>query len=216
MSANTPFFRAGKKSNKGKNKKGGKKKSFTKKDVVTIVTDKSCIEYGTQLAERVLRMVNPTYCLKIQTADTAIVATAGAVASVVNVSAALINNFTTRYGIVFREYCIIGMSAKIRPIGANTGILWGFVDELDSSSPTLSAASRVSRATVALNNSSSEMGVLKWRLGEVNDAGYTLCTSTAPVPFYLKFYTDTTLGTTVSATVALLEIHIIISFRGLI
>jgi hypothetical protein len=195
-----------------------KEKQSLKHGVGELVTTHSAISYSTRLKLPVIMNANPTFSIRMQTGASAIALTAGVCAQTVNVSAALVNNFTTRWGVTFREYCITSVEATIDPCGANTGLLWCILDELDSTAPTLASSSRLNRVEVKLNNSSSEVGVIKWRIAELNDAGYTLATSTSPVPFYLKFYTDTTLGTNsgTTATVAILNLHVTFSFRGII
>lgn len=181
-----------------------------------LVVASGSLRYATASRAPVIKVPNATHIIKLPIAAVALNASAGSLALSYSVNVALTNNFTTRWGVVFREYVILASHFTVRPIANNNGVLWVAADELSSTAPTLASISQVTRLSMNLNSDASNIGLVDWKLEEMNDAGWTLATSTSPVPFYLKFYTDSTLGTSATATVALLEGDITVAFRGVI
>jgi len=178
------------------------------------------VTYSLSKPSTVIR--NPQPIVQLKLAGQAIKLTSTAtptIASSLALSAALVNTFTTRWGVVFREYLMLKCVATIKAVGGNAGTSVVYMDEINASAPTATTAGQnthilVSNA-VGYNNSTA---IASWRLAEINDAGWTATSSTAPVPVYLKVYSDTTVyGLAQASTdIFVVDFMVTFAFRGII
>jgi len=118
--------------------------------------------------------------------------TAGAAANVFAIDAtALINAWSTRFANTFDEYCMTGFKFEVRLIntsGIGDGIVYFYLDEKDSGSPTASAAQASPRLDVTLNNAAlPTRHQISWLARDLLDLGWT-STSNSTTPVWLKTF----------------------------
>lgn len=168
----------------------------------------------------VVAVPQPIVTLKLAGQAVKITSTATpTIASSLSLGAALINNFAARWGVVFREYLILKITCHIRACGGNQGQTVAYMDELNASAPTATTAGQNTHVLVAnAIGYETSTATLTWRLAEINDAGFALATSTAPVPVILKLYSDTTTyGLSATNTdMFVIDFVLTIAFRGYI
>ncbi len=125
-------------------------------------------------------------------------------------------DWSTRFGNTFDAYRVVGVDYHIRPLTVSSGLTAFMLDENDSTAPV--ADESAGRVGKRLNNTNSGQGltVLKWRVREMQDLGWTPLSSSVS-PIYLKVYTSTALwGAPIVATALwVVQPIYIVEFRGL-
>jgi len=190
-----------------------------KKDkLVALATAGSQLRYTGGL--QVVKNPNPTWIMKIPIASQLISSTATpTIAQVSNVTIAMINNFTTRWGTVFREYLITGAEIRLTAVGGNAGTAVAWVDELNATTPTAATAGTADHVQMSLTvGDKSSTCLLKWRVAEVNDMGWTATTSTVPAPCSIKVFSDTPNYGLAQASTAMMTLdgYLLVILRGLV
>jgi hypothetical protein len=193
-------------------------RSSNRNALARLVDSKANLRYQGGL--EVVKNANPVFTLKLPIAAQMVSSTATpTIAQVSNITAAMIDNFTTRWGTVFREYCILGADIRLAAVGGNAGIAVAWLDELNSSSPTLATAGTADHVSMSLTvGDPTSTCMISWKLSEINDSGFTAASSTSPVPGAVKIWSDTpNYGlTAATAKVILLDGHLTIAFRGIL
>jgi len=167
----------------------------------------------------VVKNANPSYTMKVPINSVVYSANStGTLANSTGISAAMVNLFVSRFGEVFREYCIIGADLTLSAVIGGSGAAVAWIEELLASAPTATTANTSNRVSFSLNvGGDTSMCRLAWRLSETEDTGFSDATTTGAIPAFLKIYTDATYygNTIVSDTVVRLEGTLTIVFRGI-
>lgn len=217
-----------------KKKVEGRRTHHQKENVLRLARTKAIIKYSGGL--EVVKNPNPMFQMRIPIEPFTLTTITGpSISNASNINVSLINGFTTRWGAVFREYMITGAdlvlaattSSYVALVGPPPvyndvcGVAVAWIDELVGSAPSVTNAARADHVTVALNNKagkSASRSVIKWRVSEINDLGWTVCTSSAPNPAVLMTYSDATryqLNLPVGIQALQVDGHLLISFRGI-
>lgn len=141
--------------------------------------------------------------------------TTGVVASAIQVSSAQLLGFATRFGSTFDEYRIVGINARVIPLGPNAGIMKCWFDEKSTSAPTANESLEKTAVSVSLNNAHSSSRLQIWRARDLLDLQFTAIGS-AVTPVTFKQYTDNAFwGSSVAVTdVATVQFDCLVEFRG--
>jgi hypothetical protein len=165
--------------------------------------------------QKPFRIVIPGTSFTVSTA-------AGTVATVNNINVgALINSFSTRFANTYREYRMTRAQFKILPIlNGQGGAMYGYINESDSTTPTLALAQNSQGAIRFVPNlqvSDSDKLYIEWRNRDIGEQGFVSTATTTNNYAYLMFYTDSAnLGQTNNSTIILIVDPIItLEFRGM-
>ncbi len=143
---------------------------------------------------------------------------AGGIATVISAAASNIVNWSTRFATLFDEYRFLKVVWKVTPVQNQIGVTYFYVDENDSSVPTLTEARNHRHVILSNSNTaSSRMPYLfKWRSADLADLGFTGTGTTSTTPAVLKIYTDATLGTAAAInTMWLVDVVFTVQLRGI-
>jgi len=146
------------------------------------------------------------------------VVTSGAIAQSVALDGATINNFATKWGVVFDEYRIIRWEFETYCMSStNPGAIEMWVESLDSSTPNATA----SDTNTVLAFPASDISKCHKFAYTVNDPGLLVwkqCTTTNFISGYLKIYTDNAnLASSIVATdYIVVRFTAVVEFRGLL
>jgi hypothetical protein len=144
--------------------------------------------------------------------------TTGVVTQAYAVTAADIIGFATRFGSTFDEYRILGFDARVRPVGANSGVAAMWFDEKNTAAPTANEANERSLSLYSNSNAASNTQItLRWRAHDLLDLQYTPIGTTSVQPVTFKIYTDNAnYGAPITAVGAwLVEPLYYVEFRGM-
>ena len=129
---------------------------------------------------------------------------AGALASQQAITTTILQDFSTRLGATFDEYCITGAVLEVRAImrsGTAQGIVIIYLDEKDSTTPTAAAANAAPHIELSVNNEALPMRHrIEWLARDLVDLEWT-STSSLTTPCYVKGFTSQTVGFTAPDTV---------------
>lgn len=205
-------------SNNNSNKRLATKEAMASRNSVSkIVTAKAGSRYTGGLG--VVKNPNPSYNIRLPIATVTLTSTATpSLSNALNISAASVNNFATRWGTVFREYCIVAADLRIQSLAGTGGTAVAWLDELNGTAPSAATAGTADHVTFTLStgNSTSSCRLL-WKIAEINDSGFTDTLSVVPVPVILKVYSDTPNFGLTLANSALVTVDgfITVTFRGI-
>lgn len=137
----------------------------------------------------------------------------------ISVNLALVNQWATRFGATFDEYCITGLTFEIRTVntgGNGKGLLVLFLDEKDSTAPTANDANSSARLEIELNNSYAPIRHrIDWIAKDISDLTWT-STSTSVTPVFLKAFASNVATFTANDTGAdtIITGSLNVDFRG--
>jgi len=139
--------------------------------------------------------VGPVFTCDIPMTPTPTTLAAGAMATAVQLSSALIPAFSTRFGATFLEYRIIGARWRIRQsdsFGVNTGagVSVFYLDEKDTAVPTAAKALDHARIEISNESDSNDKTIsVEWIAHDLTDLQWTAI-GTAFTPVTLKAFCD--------------------------
>ncbi len=138
----------------------------------------------------------------------------GALASIYEIKASNVTNFTSRFGSLFEEYRIVKAKFTFRGYSSTTsGLFIHWIDEKDASAPTL--AESKAKAAAAFAPADQRPHVLVWRARDPLDLQYIDCGTTTTTLATYKIYSETTTyGTTNSTTYGCVFAEFWVQFRG--
>lgn len=132
---------------------------------------------------------------------------AGAMASQLAISIAMLKDFNLRLGACFDEYCITGASFEVRFVntsGSPQGLVYVFLDEKDSATPTASNAQNSPRIDILTSNEALPIRHrIDWKPADYVDLNWT-STSALTSPVYVKGFASNTETLTAGDTVGYL------------
>ncbi len=143
--------------------------------------------------------------------------TTGACASVKGVDLTWIPNFSTRFGALFDEYCVVGadLELSVNEVTNPQGVLMALFDEKGGAAPT-SAVVNAARVDIRLDNNMAMIRHrMQWKARDYLDLQWTdIGTTTTPV--YLKLWADPTTTGTSATTGGIVHVtgSIAFCFRG--
>lgn len=188
--------------------------------MVSLALQKNNVHYSLQKPITIVQKPQPIIQMKLAGQAVRVTSTATpTIAQSQSLSAALINTFTTRWGVVFREFLVLKIVCTIKALAGHEGTTAVYMDEISTTAPT--AASAGQNTHLLLTNAvgyDNSTGVLSWTLAEINDASWTVTTGAAPVPVSLKIYSDSTTYGLVdpSADLFIVDYMLTVAFRGII
>ncbi len=142
----------------------------------------------------------------------------GAIATVISAAATNIVNWSTRFASLFDEYRFLKVMWKVTPVSNQPGLTYFYVDENDSSVPTLTE-SRNHRHVILSNSNTASSRMpftFKWRNADLSDLGFIATGTTSTTPAVLKVYTDATLGTAAAVNAMwLVDMVFTVQLRGI-
>ncbi len=144
-------------------------------------------------------------------------ASTGVIAQVIQISAAIIVNWSTRF-LTWDEYFVVGAEVEFRPVDNLPGIAMVWWDENNSSAPTITDCQERVCSRLPLNNANPKsVTTFKWVPKSTQDLQSYPTTNTAPVFAYLKLFTDNTnFGAPTTATKAMFaQVKLDVVFKGM-
>jgi len=123
---------------------------------------------------------------------------AGALALVQSIDpTARVVNWSTRFQVIFSEYCIVGIKFCIRNGNRGAGAVDGgttewYLDESSSAAPTANQAlahPRISLLNVGIESGRREIGKMSWMAADFQDLSWS-DTAVASTPVYIKGFTN--------------------------
>lgn len=147
--------------------------------------------------------VYPVVKLDVPMIVTRTAVAAGATTSVFNIDLSKVGTFSTRFGALFDEYCIVGARIEVRlnNIAVPQGFVMAYIDEKSSSAATSTAALAASRIDMVVSATESPSRYhIDWVPRDFTDLSYSDI-GTTTTSAYLKFFssnadTGTNAGTT--------------------
>lgn len=129
---------------------------------------------------------------------------AGALAGSISIDiVTVINQFSSRFASLFKEYAIVGASFELRMnnVVQGAGVVAVYLDETTPNVPTAALALQTQRVDVLVSPQFSAGGSYRidWTPRDILDLDY-VSTGTTFTPLYLKLYTDVTNFNTVAGT----------------
>lgn len=115
----------------------------------------------------------------------------GSVAQLMGVSITMLQDFATRLGATFDEYCITGMSLEVRYVttsGGQQGLVYVYLDEKDATTPT--AANAQNSPRIDLMCATEALPIrhrIEWVPADLVDLDWT-STSNLTSPCYVKCF----------------------------
>ena len=117
--------------------------------------------------------------------------TAGAVAQQLAISTTMLQDFATRLGATFDEYCITGASFEVRYMstgGNQQGLVYAYLDEKDSTTPTAANAQNSPRLDITCANEALPIRHrIDWLPADYVDLDWT-STASLTTPCYVKVF----------------------------
>lgn len=140
---------------------------------------------GLPAGQSVYPMVN----LDVPVIFTRTAVAAGATTSVYALDLTKIDSFSTRFGALFDEYCLVGARLEVRlnNIVVPQGFVCAYIDEKSSSAATLSAAQSSARLDMVVGSESPSRYQISWVPQDFTDLSYSDI-GTTTTPAYLKFF----------------------------
>jgi len=141
--------------------------------------------------------------------------TTGVIATAYSVQAANVQNFATRFGVLFEEYRIVRASFSLKCFSStNPGLFTHWVDEKQVAAPT--SAEALQKSMKSFSCASPSPHVIKWAAKDPLDLQYTDIGTTNVIPVTYKIYTDNAnFGSSVVATAyGQITCDLIVQFRG--
>jgi len=137
----------------GKNKKGAKKKAQAWGDVrlgsfnMSFPKPRIPRLLGAAVSLPAGSSVYPRIKLDVPITAQSVSIAAGAAATSIALDTTLINNFSTRFATLFREYCVVGAALELRICDVTNpcGIAAAYIDEKSGASPTANEAENRAR-----------------------------------------------------------------------
>jgi hypothetical protein len=113
---------------------------------------------------------------------------------VLAISTALLQDFASRLGATFDEYCITGASFEIRFVqtaGSPQGLTYIYLDEKDATTPTAANAQNSPRIDVLVANEALPIRHrIDWMPADFADLDWT-STSSLTTPCFIKMFAST-------------------------
>ncbi len=155
------------------------------------------IRYRTLPLGKALRPTDPVTMLRLSGQVLMKTLTSGAIASVISFNTGnLINSFGLRFAPLWKEYCVIRIICRVRPLvnqGSAGGGSWQvWLTETDAATPTAVDAldNRTVSIPVALSNPNDTVYELEWNLKEPYEAQWQLTSNVSYVFANMKVYMD--------------------------
>lgn len=166
--------------------------------------------------------IYPMVRLDVPIQMTTLTIAAGVLANVSNIDTSQIPNFATRFGTLFKEFCIVGARFEIRVntiTASPQGMVLSYIDEDSVAAPTATSLD-YAHAEIPLCGSSidskASLHKIEWKARNYLDLQWTATTATGVVG-YLKSYCSASTGTAVgTAGVLVLSGAFSLDFRGYI
>jgi hypothetical protein len=163
--------------------------------------------------------VYPRVSFSVMCSPQLLAVAAGAIASVITVSNALVPSWSSRFQSLFREYAIVGARFEFRLI--TTAIPQGeavaFLDEKVNTAPTAADAQTRPHIEIPLvgNPNTNNVETLLWKPLDYTDLEWN-GTNVANTPVFCKVYADNANFGTANTTVAQILVNIVLQceFRG--
>ena len=145
-------------------------------------------------------------------------ATTGIVANNNPFTASDITNFATRFGATFDTYRITEAYITFRPCNVMNGQLVLWLEELSTTTPTLTAARTSSaRKYLNLNSSDGQTVTFHWRATELPDLDWDDTTALSAASFEINAYTSLAeYGATPSTLCCLVNVKARLELKGLL
>jgi hypothetical protein len=162
--------------------------------------------------------VYPTVLLDVPLIVTRYAVAAGATTTVYSVDISKISNFSTRFGALFDEYCIVGARFEVRMnnVVNPQGFLVAYLDEKSNSAPTASSSLAAARIDmmVSTNEAPSRYNI-DWKPRDYLDLSYADIGLTN-TPVWIKFFSSVVdTGTSATTTFdVMLTGTLAFTFRG--
>jgi hypothetical protein len=201
-------------------RKKSQRKPKNHMDLSVLAASSRNLKYEMGVHRPVISNPQPLVILKLQGQSQIVTATAtGTISRSFSITPALVNNFATRWGVVFREFLITRVVCTVRATAGNTGQTAVWIDELNATAPTATDAGQNTHVLVSnATGNDPSVATLTWRLAEINDAGFNSAASGSPTPAIVKFYTDPNMGSAMTSgnSVLLFDTMLTVVFRGII